>query len=170
MRWLGWMSWMGCLLLAYACWLAPELGVCCLLVLIKGAFQPVCTSCEKPHSVSLRPAQWATLPSAREKFNQNRNKTALTGCFGPVLIEFRKQSPHIYIRITDVWCNLEAVTSSGVLTIRWWHPKTHGETDYETGVTQLTCTRSFVTDQIVVSSAYLKTSNKVCLLSDEWTP
>jgi hypothetical protein len=61
--------------------------------------EPVCTSCERHYSVSLRSAQWATLPSAREKCNQDWPKTALAaGCFGPVLIEFREQSPHMSLR------------------------------------------------------------------------
>jgi hypothetical protein len=43
----------------------------------------VCTACERHYSVSLRRAQWATLPWVREKFNQNlpQTATALDGCF-----------------------------------------------------------------------------------------
>jgi hypothetical protein len=43
-----------------------------------------------------------TLPSAGEKFHQSWPKTSLAGCFGPVLLEFGKKSPHIYIWNKDV--------------------------------------------------------------------
>jgi hypothetical protein len=41
------------------------------------------------------------LPPGRNAIETIPNQP-VRGCFGPVLIECRKTSPHVYIRITDV--------------------------------------------------------------------
>jgi hypothetical protein len=64
---------------------------------LTNTFAAALADCERQYSVSLRRAQQATLPSARKKLNQNWPKIAPAGCFGPVLIEFRKKSPDIYL-------------------------------------------------------------------------